>query len=596
MRGAWFIWPAAGLVLLMTLFGWVVEALPALVFRYFPTQDGPAHLYTSMVLSALHSGSDHGLGRYFELRQVPFANQLANWLIAGAAQLVRMPYAESAAWVAVFGAFAATVTVNLAAAGTRAVAFAPMFFVIAAGYLTNMGFINFLIALILFAQTVFVVQQGLCRPSIGRVLAVAVLSGVTYAAHPLAGLSLAAALGTFAAGYLGLGALAAWPSARRVVQVEGGFSWLVPLGCGLACSLLLGLSVHDAWSQIERFSTEMAGVIDRSPASQAPGDGPLSRLVKLLSFSYLISFSAIDLVFAGVFGLIVAWLIWRRGLAFYQQRRLLLADSWLVAIVVLTVLIMTVPHWFEGYLPDRLTACFLILLVVWLATQELDRATARRLLVIGVALNIGLLVWRLDRTAAIEGVLAEYATIDAALPDSASVITLSNLPAPGQRCRGVFAGPLPCRFQPTAHFDGRIAAGRKLALLSNYQLAPDAGYFPVALRAPWSDLEPTIPSLGMLRWNTPALAKATNKVISGLANVLDRQPVDVIVVWDDASVAGEPDQQLRSGIAPILAQYREVFVSKPRGAARVYWRANPPASSPVDTRSSGFGTQDRSAE
>ena len=580
----------------MTLFGWLIDALPALVFRYFPTQDGPAHLYTGMVLSALNTGADHGLGRYFELRQVPLANQLASWLIAAAAHLVRTPYAGSAAWVAIFGAFAATMTVNLAVAGTRAVAFAPLFFVIAAGYLTNMGFINFLIGLILFAQTVFVVQHGLRRPSIGWVLAVAVFSGVTYAAHPLAGLSLAAALGTFAAGYLGLGALAAWPSARRVVQVEGGFSWLVPLGCGLACILLLAMSVHDAWSQIERFSTEMAGVIDRSPASQALGDGPLSRLAKLLSFSYLISFSAIDLVFAGVFGLIVAWLVWRRVLAFYQQRRLLLADGWLVAIVVLMVLTVTVPHRFEGYLPDRLTACFLILLVLWLATQELDRATARRLLAIGVALNMGLLVWRLDRTAVIEGTLAEYATITAALPDGASVITLSNLPAPGQRCRAVDTGPLPCRFQPTAHFDGRIAAGRNLALLSNYQLAPDAGYFPVALRPPWTDLELYIPSLGMLRWNTPALAKATDKVVSGLAGVLDREPVDVIVVWDNALAQGETDQQLHSGIAPILAHYREVFVSKPRGAARVYWRTNLPANWPANTRPSDLGDVDRSAE
>ncbi len=552
----------------MTLFGWAALALPVVAFRYFPTQDGPAHLNTGLLLSALSSEPSPLVARYFEVRPVPFANQLGSWLIAGAAHLVPAAYAESLVWTMVFGGFAAAVTVNLALMG--ATAFAPLLFVIAAGSLTHFGFLNFVIALTLFAQTVFVVQRGLGHASPGWVLAVVALSGATYVAHPLAGLGLAAAECSFAAGYLALGGLAAWPPGREPVRVSGGFSWLVVLACGLAGLLLLLLAVHDAWPQIVRLLDEAASSSASLLANALTGDGPLDRLARLVSSSYLVSYSAIDFVFAGLLSFTIAWLAWRWLRTFLRGRRVLLTDSWLAAVVTLALLVMFVPRRFESFLPDRLSACFFILVIAWLAGQELDRAAARRLLAIGLALNVGLLAWRLDRTIAVESILAEYATVAAALPPGASVLGIESPKELGHRCLEINVGALPCRFQPTAHFLGRAVVGRGVAWLSNYQFASEAGYFPVTLRAPWNEFSFYSLRAFDLRWDTPDMARKADALVRGLCELLERDPVDIIVVWDDGTALGKPDQAFLSGIAPLLSRYEKVFVSQPRGAARVY--------------------------
>ncbi len=565
------IWSAAGPALLMTVFGWLVTALPAVVLPYFPTQDGPAHLNTTLVWSALSSGGNGLFARYFELQPVPLTNRLATWLIAAAARVVQAPFAGNAAWITVFGVFVATVTVNLAIIGQRAIAFAPLFLAVVVGFLTSMGFMNFVIALAPFAQTVFLVNRGSRRAPARWVLAVLVCSAVTYIAHPLAGLGLAAALGPFAVGYLALGAVAAWPRARRLVRVEGTFYWRVPLACGLACLLLFLLALHDARQQMETYLLLAEHALTPAPAEGMPASGPMSRLLKLLSFAYLVSFSALDFVFAAMFGLVVTVLGWRRIRAFHTDRRLRLADSWLAAMVTLVALIVVAPRRIEYFLPDRLAACLLLVVILWLATHWLDRLTFRRLLVAGIVLNIGMLLWRLDRAAAIDTTLAEYASVGAVLPEGATVIALSSKGAAG--CSTVVVSPLPCRFQPTAHFIGRVIAGRQIAWLSNYQLASTAGYFPVALRESWADLDPMISAgLASLRWDTPQSAAATNRLVEGLADLLRRKPVDAIVVWDDAVAQGNPASPLLAGIAPALTLYRETFVSKPLGAARVYLR------------------------
>ena len=566
---------AAGPALLMTGFGWLVTALPAMVLPYFPTQDGPAHLNTTLVWSALSSGSNSFLAQYFDLRSLPLTNQLASWLIAGAARVVQVPVAGDAAWIAIFGVFVAIVTVNLAFIGRRAIAFAPLFFVVVVGFLTSMGFMNFVIALIPFAQTVFLVNRGSDRAPARWVLAVLVCSAVTYIAHPLAGFGLAAALGPFAVGYLALGAVAAWPRARRLVRIEGTLHWRVPLACGLACLLLLLLALHDARLQMETYLPLAEQDLIAAPAGEMPAGGPMSRVLKLLSFAYLVSFSALDFAFAGMFGLVVTVLAWRRVRSFYIERRLRPADSWLVAMMTLVALIVVVPRRIEYFLPDRLSACLLLVVIVWLATQWLDRLTFRRLLVAGIVLNVGLLLWRLDRAAAIDTTLAEYASVGAVLPDGATVIGLSSKGAAG--CSTVLLSPLPCRFQPTAHFIGRVIAGREIAWLSNYQLASTAGYFSVSLVESWADLDPLISAgLATLRWDTPQSAAATHRIVEGLAGLLSRKPVDAIVVWDDAVVQGKPGSPFLAGIAPALTLYQETFVSKPLGAARVFLLKAPP--------------------
>ena len=45
----------------------VLHILPLWVFKYFPTQDGPAHVYNSYVLSAFHDEESTLLREYYKL-------------------------------------------------------------------------------------------------------------------------------------------------------------------------------------------------------------------------------------------------------------------------------------------------------------------------------------------------------------------------------------------------------------------------------------------------------------------------------------------------------------------------------------------------
>ena len=544
----------------MSLFGWLVCSGPALLFRFFPTQDGPAHYNTAIALAWFESGAGALFRRYLELRPAQWANQASSAAMAWAASLGLVPDVERAAWLVIFALFSLVASANLALLRRDAIAFAPLLFVILASGMTNLGFMNFLVGVALFTQSAFVIGYGLRRPSWRWVGLLLGLSLATYLAHPLAGLALGAAAGPVAACYLALAILARRPGAGRFVRLDAGFSPLLPLGCALACLLLLALAAHDALPQVGRFvastAREFAGT-----ASANADDGPVRRIFKLLSLSYFVSFSPADFAVSGAFGLTAAWLVWRR-LRDARRRVLGLGDCWLGAILALAILSTLIPRRFEAFLPERMMGCLLIVFVIWLATQPLDRGAYRRLLAAGLALNAGFLVWRLDWTASIEPILDEYASLGAAIPDGTTLVALDS-PQSGlqQNCAHLQQRRLPCRFRPTTHFMGRVIGTRPIVQLSNYQFWTASGFFPLAARKPWS-----------------GYAHYADLIVPQVADLLQRRPADVVVVWDDQTALGTPDEQFKADAAAMLSHYRKVFTSQPTGAGTVYVRQAEPTS------------------
>ncbi len=542
-------------LLLMSLFGWLVSAAPVLLFRFFPTQDGPAHYNTAMALAWFESDAGTLFRHYLELRPVQWANRASSAAMTWAAGLGFVPDAERAAWLAIFALFCLTASANLALLRRDAPAFAPLLFVILAGELANLGFMNFLIGMALFTQSAFLIGYGLRRPSWRWICGLLALSWATYLAHPLAGLALGAAAGPVGVCYLVLAILARRPGASRFMRLDASLSPLVPLGCALACLLLLALAAHDALPQVGRFVANTADEFARAGSAHAD-DGPLRRLLKLLSLSYFVSFSPADFAVSGVFGFAAAWLTWQR-LRDARRRVLGLGDCWLAAILALALLATLVPRRFEAFLPERMTGCLLILLVLWLATQPLDRAAYRRLLAVGLALNAGFLLWRLEWTARIEPILAEYASVGAAIPDGTSVVTINNLPhGLQQNCGHLQERRLPCRFRPTVHFMGRVVGRRPIVLLSNYQFWAASGFFPLAVREPWS-----------------GYAHYAERIVPQVAKLLEQRPADVVVVWDEQTARGAADEQFKAEVAAILPHYRKVFTSRPTGAGTIFIRA-----------------------
>lgn len=238
-------------------------------------------------------------------------------------------------------------------------------------------------------------------------------------------------------------------------------------------------------------------------------------------------------------------------------------DNWLGSIAALLALALIVPRQFEYFTPDRLFACVLAVVVIWLASTRLDCTAWRILFAAGFLLNAGFLLWRLQWSASINAILSEYASVAPFIPDDTGLISVRTSASYLQLyCRAVRPRQLPCGFKPTLHFMGEIVGARPIALLTNYQLQPDAGFFPIGLRARWSEY---------LRLNRPFEAwPPPPEHASDLAYataLIERRPTNVII-----TSTGAPTGLFPAAAESLLADYRKVFTSSPLGAATVYVR------------------------
>lgn len=556
--------PAIWFAIVLILFGTLVSIGPAFMTGVLPSQDGPAHLNTALTVAGLENDAAPFFARYFRFRSTPLPNQLSQVAMSWIAGKSLALDPELTVWLAIFASFAAVSVVNLLLLRRRAVAVAPLLFMIMAGCLTTFGFLNFLIGMALFAQSVFVIQYGLRRPSIRWMVCLLVLTVATYIAHPLAGLALGATAGGVGATYLILAAISRHSALGRFVRASDRFSPLLPIGCGLACLLLLAMAFNDGESQFGRLLVSTSAAGPHLPAAIGE-ESRLKRLFKLVSLYHFVSYSPADFAFSGGFGAILGWLGWRR-LRALPRWGLTAEDSLFGALAILGCLAILVSPKFERFFPERMNACMLIVLVVWLATHRLDRRTGRRVLAAGLALNCAFLLWRLDWTARINTVLAEYASVGAVLPPHSSLVAIQDqLPLGDQSCARLRWRQLPCRFAPTLHFAGRVVGGQQISLLTNYQLRPTAGFFPLALRQPWSAYLPFISSLEV--WPDAA---SEGELLPAAKDLFELLPADVVVTWDDNTVVGTPDPRFAATVRALLPGYRKIFTSRPTGAASVY--------------------------
>lgn len=520
-------------------------------------------------MAGLDSATDSFFHRYFVFRPLHLSNQFAAYFMMSTGDFGDREGAERIAWMVLFAAFCAVVVGNLRVLRRDAVVFSLLFFPIFSGAIVTYGFMNFVLGVILFIQSCFLLQFGQRRPSKSWMAGFVAAAVATYVAHPLAGLILGATVGPFALAYLLRWRAAGWE------RSSGSFSSLVPIGCALACGMLAALAIFEALPQIIDFVV-IAGrgaVGGSATVAAAVEDSWRRRLIDVLGLSYFVSYSPADYVFSLLFGLVIGWLGLRRVLAFRRMPVWRAADEWLASLAALFILSLIVPRGIDYFLPERLAACLLDVLLLWLSASPLGGRGTRALAIVGLLLNVGFCTWRMQWGVSINTVLNEYAGVLPFIPDNTSVVAITTSPSYLQaNCRAVRARALPCRFRPTLDFLGGRLAGRPVALLSNYQLRPESGFFPITLRAPWDQYARYIPSFE--RWPPPAGARG-DAVIAGAAALVDHHPPDIIVTWDERIATGAATGFFPDAAAPLLRNYTKVFTSSPLGAGSVYVKRQP---------------------
>lgn len=556
----------------LAVFGIFVLLLPAIVYRYLPSQDGPAHVNTAFALAKLHRHSSALFEHLFARRSGPISNAIATDIMTWSAIVGPALSPYKVIWGVIATLFVGTVTLNLARVPGNALCFAPFaYLILAHGVLAQLGFVNFLVGVVVFAQTIFLIQHGLADRRPRGWAALTLLScGLTYLAHPLAGFALGATLGSFAAAYAAL----AWARRRSGEQA---YHLIVPIVCVLGCALLLACALWDDSSQLSRLlaASHDAGTAAAMPTALTPeATSTLVRLRRLITLTSFVSYSVVDRVVASLFGGAMAWLIVRR-LRRIRQDPLKPADAWLFSVLGLAVLAIIVPPSFEQYFAHRLSTCLMLVLVLWAAAQRESSEALKAVLVLGLVLNVGALIERMTWTARINAVLEEFATIAPVIPAGATVLAVHDADLNPASCISLeqTRALLPCGFRPTLHFVGEVIGGKNIALVSNYQLRTDAGFFPLSLRSPWATYVPFIDALD--NWALPDDPADTSVLLKSLRGTLQCLPPDIIVAWSDARVREQSGTRFARDLAPIVAGYRRVFTSPPLGAAVVYRREAP---------------------
>ncbi len=175
--------PTAVLTLLILAIA-ALELWPICAFQYFPSQDGPSHLYNATLLAWY---GDWPLAReYFEIRFPAAGNLLTNVILAALVRLFGPQLAEKLLLSAILPSYPAAAWFLLRLFPGAATEFALRFFVLGRGIFFSLGFWNFCAgtgAMLLMAGLAAKWRQ---QPGKPVAAGIAAASGAIYFCHSLA--------------------------------------------------------------------------------------------------------------------------------------------------------------------------------------------------------------------------------------------------------------------------------------------------------------------------------------------------------------------------------------------------------------------------
>lgn len=341
---------AAMLMLLVTL-------LPVLLFKYFPTVDGPAHLYNATLIRGLVSGDSDWYRQFFYFNQVPVPNWTGHFFQALTGLFLPVWITEKFLLLIVLGMLPYAVFSILKAAGIKmgwqCVMVLPFLFTV----LLYLGFFNYLI---------------------GVSVMLLMLNRILHWKTPVP-----------LSGFL-------WLSAGTLILY---FSHLLPLILLMGFSVLIFLinrkeivaPAKVAMQMVGLFVLPIAGTIYSFRFKGIEGyQGKISRI----DLTELLSWITSGQPFIGLNGdvegrtaslfaimLIVAALV---ALFYIVRKRMKLAGGfWLASAIDLLVLYLVVPDGIGGggFISLRLLLLFFLFLVIWLLHLELPSLLRTALIV-----------------------------------------------------------------------------------------------------------------------------------------------------------------------------------------------------------------------
>ncbi len=446
----------------------VAHLLPILFFKYFPSQDGPAHLHNASVLRE-YSFPEHSIFReYYLLNKNLTPNWFTHLSLAGLMYIVPPLIAQKLLLSGYIILLPISIRYALYAIRPDAVFLSFLAFPFIYNYVLHMGFYNFSYSMAMFF---FVVGYWLKHQNhfmLGRVITLSVLSLLLYFCH----------LFSLVTAYIAIALLTVWLTildlAPQVRQQK--FNWrsfaqvlrmrvLVPL-CAFLPTLILVVMF------LSRKSTVNSDIDTSRPTWK--------HLSYLLSLHSLVSFQKpeflLSIALAGLFAAICLYVL----VAKLAHRQINVWDGFLLVVVAYVLMYFIAPDKMSGggNIKQRLLLYPFFILMLWFGAQSYHWLVKQRIQLVAVGIALMLLGVHTIQYAELNSYLEEYVSGMHLIEPNTTLLPLS-FSNTGHAPDGKV---LSDRVKPFSHASGYIAVQKKdVVVLTNYQAALD--YFPILFRS-----------------------------------------------------------------------------------------------------------------
>ena len=340
----------------------IVHLLPIWLFPYFPTQDGPSHVYNAQVL-AEYSNPKYEFERYYQINWRPFPNWLSHALLAILLKLFPALIAEKLflSFYVILFPLAILYFVNAVQPGRSLIALVVFPFIY--NYLFLMGFYNFAVSVPLFFLALGYWWKNREQMTRDKIIRLNVLIVLIYFAHLISYVFI----------LFSIGLMAILHFQKRMYKTLLTGCYLLPAGL----LLIVYLPTSDL----------MAG---GCPKLSLERTGELLR--QFLSMRILVSYSETQAKIAALIVVLLGYLfiqtLWTyRPVADTRfSKRLTSQDSFFVLFVVLFGLYLILPNSVGpgGWVNDRLAILASMVLLGWFRVA--DRVWWRRGFAIAIAM------------------------------------------------------------------------------------------------------------------------------------------------------------------------------------------------------------------
>ncbi len=439
---------------------------PFLIFSFFPSQDGPAHIYNAVSLHDylfFKEGINH---LYYKLNPNINANWATHVILMALVHFIKPVVAEKILLITYVLLFAFTVRYALATFGPEARSFAVLIFPFIGNWTIHMGFYNFSYSLVLYFLILGIFLRAAKKQSRMTIAKLALTATLLSLVHMLT-FNIVLISTLCLTGWCGL--INWWRSKNSGTHHRAVFEMKIVLkSFGIvAISFAPGIFIQALWisgsAPMRNFDwlsfDQLWFIFTR-----------LSVLVAYMDKEYVWTCSL--LIFFGL--LLATALAMRRG-----DPSLRPSDGLLLLALVLTIGFFLLPD--AGYGARMLSFRLLLFpffpLILWFGAQTWPQSMRLAMQAIVAIITLALLSLHFTCYAHLNNYLKEYTSVAEQIEPAHTILPLTlNGTTPKLKMNR-----LPYTIRPFLHAAGYIAAARRGVYLNNYEVLTN--HFPLHFRA-----------------------------------------------------------------------------------------------------------------